>query len=408
MRAPWFRALGYGVLVLSLVPVVRAAEKEQPPAKPAKTDKPLDPQALAARIDAHIQARWATVKVTPARRADDAEFLRRVSLDIIGRIPTVSEIHDFLSDPSPDRRTKLVARLLDSYGYVNHFTAVWRELLIPQSAGNNQLAQAFGPQMESWLSKKLRDNAPYDSLVRDLLTADPLGARTVRRGQPIDPTERTVIAFYQANENKPENLAATVSRLFLGVKLECAQCHDHPFNHYSRAQFGQTAAVFARLTPQRIDGQRFTPAGFDPKRAEIKIPNTEKVVKARFLDGTLPKFAEDSDSRVVLADWITAPDNPYFGRAAVNYVWAHFFGLGIIDPVDEPSEQNPPSHPELLDEMARQFVLNKCDLKYLIKAITASQAYQLSSAVSHPTQADPRAFAVMQLKGLSPEQLLES
>src|SRR5207248_5448012 len=184
--------------------------------------------------------------------------------------------------------------------------------------------------------------------------------------------------------------------------------HDHPFNQYSRAQFWQTAAFFAGLTPQRVDGQRFTPAGFDPKKAEIKIPNTERVVKARFLDDTAPKFAEDSDSRVVLADWITAPQNPYFGRAAVNYVWAHFFGLGIIDPVDEPSEQNPPSHPELLEEMSRQFVLNKCDMKYLIRAITASQTYQLSSQVSHPTQLDPRVFAVMQLKGMSPEQLLES
>jgi hypothetical protein len=409
MRALWFRAVGASLLCLALLSATRAADKAQPPpGKSASTEKALDPLALAARIDAHIKAQWQRDKVTPARRADDAEFLRRVYLDIIGRIPTVSEIHDFLDDKSPDKREKLVARLLDSYGYFNNFTVVWRDLLIPQGAGNNQFAQAFGPQMEQWLTKKLRENTSYDILVRELLTADPIGFRTVRRGQPIDPTERSVVAFYQANENKPENLAATVSRLFLGVKLECAQCHNHPFNQYTREQFWQTAAFFSGLSPQRVDGGRFTPAGFDPKRAEIKIPNTEKLVKAKFLDGKQPKIGEETDVRTLLADWITAAENPYFGRAAVNYIWAHFFGVGIIDPVDEPSDMNPPSHPELLDEMARQFVLNKFDLKYLIKAITASQAYQLSSAVSHPTQLDARKFAAMQLKGLSPEQLLDS
>jgi len=191
------------------------------------------------------------------------------------------------------------------------------------------------------------------------------------------------------------------------VKLECAQCHDHPFNHYSREQFWQLAAFFSGLAPQGARQPRGV-AGFDPTRKEIKIMGTERVVEAKFPDGKKPVFKEGADVRLILADWITAPDNPYFAKAAVNYVWAQFFGLGIIDPVDEPSDENPPSHPELLDELARQFVLNKYDLKYLIKAITASQAYQLSSAHTHPTQIDPKHFAVMQLKGLAPEQLINS
>src|SRR5207248_438357 len=240
----------------------------------------------------------------PAKSADDAEFLRRASLDIIGRIPTVTEIHDFLDDKSPDKRAKLVARLLETYGYVGNFTTMYRDLIVPQGS-NNQFAQAFGQQMELWLTAKLKANAGYDVLVRDLLTAEPLGnfAR-VRGGRtlPIDPNERSVIAFYQANELKPDNVASSVSRVFLGIKLECAQCHDHPFNHYSREQFWQTAAFFGGLKPNRQDGQRFQQAAFDPAVKEIKIPNTERVAKAKFLDGKEPKFPEGGDTRAVLAD----------------------------------------------------------------------------------------------------------
>ncbi len=403
MVAPWYRTLTAGLIFLALFSPAFAADK--PPAP-----KVLSPQELAARIDFHIQAKWAKLKVVAAKPSDDTEFLRRVSLDIVGRIPTVTEIHDFLADTAPDKRRKLVAKMLDTYSYVGNFTAIYRDLMVPQG-GNNQFVQAFGQQMESWLTAKLRANAGYDVLVRNLLTADPLGAFGRGRGgvaQPLDPNERSVVAFYQANELKPDNVASAVSRVFLGIKLECAQCHDHPFNQYSREQFWQTAAFFGGLTPNRQDGQRFQQAAYDPSVKQIKIPNTERFAKATFLDGKQPVFKEGEDARVVLADWITAPDNPYFSRAAVNYLWAHFFGLGIIDPVDEPSEENPPSHPELLQELATQFALNKYDLQYLIKALTASQAYQLTSAQSHPSQANPRLFAAMQLKGLSSEQLLDS
>jgi hypothetical protein len=397
MNAPWFRAALAGMLLLGTTATAPAADQE--------AEKPLDPIALAARIDAHIQAKYLKAKATPANRAEDAEFLRRVSLDIIGRIPSVAELHNFLDDKSANKRQKLVEKLLDGYGYVNHFTVVWRDLIVPQG-GNNQFAQAFGNQMEAWLAKHLRGNTGYHDMVKELLTADPIQGR--RAGQQFDQTTFSTVAFYQANEMKPDNVAAAVSRIFMGIKLECAQCHDHPFNQYSREQFWQTAAFFGGLRPNMRDGMRFQQAGFDRTKTEIKIPNTERVIKAKFLDGKEPKFAENGDPRATLADWLIAPENPYFARAAVNYLWAHFFGLGIIDPVDEPSEDNPPSHPDLLKELSRQFVLNNYDLKYLIKAITASQAYQLTSAQTHPTQQDPRLFAAMQTKGMSPEQLLES
>jgi hypothetical protein len=415
MRFRWFGALGTGLCCLSLLASgasLRAAPKEAGP------EKVLDAYALATRIDAHIKVKWDQNKVTPTRPADDAEFLRRISLDLIGRIPTVTELHDFLDGPSPDKRRKVIEEMLGLrpsvkyavHGYVGHFTVVWRDLLVPQGLGNNQFAPQFAQQMESWLTKRILDNAGYDTLVRDLLTAEPYGNRgSGRQPGPVNPADRSAIAFYQANENKPENVAATVSRLFLGVKLECAQCHDHPFNRYSRSQFWELAAFFSGLTPQGArPRQPGAFQGFDPTRKQIKIVGTERVVEAKFLDGKAPKFEEGADVRTVLADWIVAPENPYFSKAAVNYVWAQFFGVGITDPVDEPSDDNPPSHPELLDELARQFALNKYDLKYLIKAITASRAYQLSSVLTHPTQQDARLFAVVQLKGMAPEQLLRS
>jgi len=404
MRTPWFKIAGPALLCLALLPAVGRADA--PGKSPPTKQKALDAAALAARIDAHIEKKWRDNKVTPAADATDAEFLRRAYLDIAGRIPHVSEVHKFLADKGPAKRRRAVERLLDSHGYVNNFVNVWRDLMIPQA--NNQLAQAFSPQMESWLNSKLRNNVPYDKMVRQLLTADPIG-NVVRRGRGIiDPDERTVVAFYQANELKPENLAATTSRLFLGVRLECAQCHDHPFNAFTRQQFWEYAAFFAGIQPFQQQQRRVQPARFDPRVREIKIPNTQRTVKATFLDGKTPKWADDVDPRATLADWLTSPDNPYFARAAVNYLWAHLFGFGISDPVDDPKEDNPPSHPELLDELARQFALNGYDLKYLIKALTLSKAYQLTSRMSHPTQQDPRLFARMSVKGLSPEQLYDS
>jgi len=405
MRSPWFRIVGPAALCLALLPA--GAAGDTPKAKVPRKEAPLDAQALAARIDAHIARRWNEARVVPAARADDAEFLRRIYLDLAGRIPTVAELHEFLRDTSPDKRRKKIDSLLDSHAYIGNFTNVWRDMMIPQT--NNQFVQGFGPQMEAWLRKKLQDNTSYDEMVRALLTADPIGNRVVSRpGRPVDQADLSVVAFYQANELKPENLAAATSRLLLGIKLECAQCHDHPFNQYSREQFWEYAAFFAGIQPFRQQGQRFVPAQNNLGVREIKIGGTERVVKARFLDGKDPKFAENTDSRVALADWMTTADNPYFARAAVNHLWAHFFGLGIIDPVDEPSDENPPSHPELLDEVARQFALNKFDLKYLIKAITISKTYQLTSRQTHPTQNDPRLFACMSLKGLTPEQLYDS
>ncbi len=219
------------------------------------------------------------------------------------------------------------------------------------------------------------------------------------------------VAFFQANELKPENLAAATSRLFLGVQLECAQCHDHPFAKWKRQQFWEYAAFFSGVGPQ-MTGQPdadpdFTMASDAAQRQYKNMTGSGAVMQARFLDGKQPAWKEEVATRAELAAWMTSPENPFFARAAVNRVWAHLFGIGLIDPADDLREDNPPSHPELLDALAKAFIANHYDLKFLIRAITSSKTYQLTSAIDGPAD-DPRLFARMSVKGLTAEQLYDS
>jgi hypothetical protein len=376
-----------------------------PPAKPTTDTAPAqEPQKLAAKIDELISAGLAGEGVQPAALADDAEFLRRVYLDLAGRIPVTKDVRDFLDDKTPDKRSRLIERLLESGLYVHHFSNVFRALLLPQN--NNPEGQLLIPGFEAWLRLRIGKNQPYDELVREILTGPTMAAMQNRNRMRV-PQEPTPAAFYQANERKPENLAAATSRLFLGIKLECAQCHDHKTAHWTRKQFWEFAAFFAGVPPLgQIDAP---PAGKDmPEGRSLRIPGTERIALAHFLDGTEPQWGPDVQARPALAKWTTSPANHYFARATVNRLWAHFFGRGIVEPVDEESEQNPPSHPELLDELARQFVGHGYDLKFLIRAITHSQTYQRTSLATHPSQQEPRLFARMALKGLSPEQFFDS
>jgi hypothetical protein len=298
----------------------------------------------------------------------------------------VAQVRRFLRDPAPDKRQRLIDRLLDDPAGARHFAHVLGTALLPDTLGPDARTRAA---FEAWLRQQLAANTPYDQLVRDVLVSRGAGE------------------FYRARENKPENLAAATSRLFLGVKLECAQCHSHPFARWNREQFWGVAAFFSGLPQPRQPGVAGRPRPKSPGR-EITIPGTEKVVRARFLDGTEPAWADGTDPRGLLAAWVTAADNPYFARAAVNRVWAHFFGVGLVDPVDDLGGQDPPSHPELLDELARQFADHRFDLKFLLRTVAYSRAYQRTSRLTDPGQEEPRRFARMALKGLTAAQLFDS
>jgi hypothetical protein len=192
----------------------------------------------------------------------------------------------------------------------------------------------------------------------------------------------------------------------MGVNIECAQCHDHPFARWSREQFWNTAAFFAGI--ERSGPQFYQPLREIDDRREIAIPNTELVVQAAFLDGSEPKWKFQTSSRVTFAEWLTTPQNPFFSKTAVNRMWSQFFGIGIVDPPDDFNDENKPSHPQLLDELAKAFGEAKFDNKFMIRAIMASDAYQRTSKQSHSTQSDPRLFAKMPVRALTGEQLFDS
>lgn len=367
-----------------------------------------DATELAARIDRHLESRWKSDGITPAQRSDDGEFLRRVTMHIGGTIPTVSETRRFLRDDSPNKRSAVVGELLESPQYLANFTNFWRQVMMPE--GNTDLqARAQLPGFEAWLRQHLSRNTHYDAIVRELLTVPLDTGRAMN--SPFDGTgTSSPLGFFQAKQVKPENLAAATSRMFLGLRIECAQCHDHPQDVWKRQQFWGYAAFFAGI--ERVDrSEEFVgrvKEVFDRRELTIPDPEVDVVVQATFLDGSSPKWRTRVSSRRELADWITSKKNPFFARATVNRVWGHFFGLGFVNPVDDFSGTNQPSHPELLDEIAADFAAHEFDLKYLIKAITSTKAYQLSSRRSHDTQDQPQQFARMTVQGLTGEQLFDS
>ncbi|CAN5335463.1 hypothetical protein BH10PLA2_BH10PLA2_03310 [soil metagenome] len=366
-----------------------------------------DAQKLAQRIDQMIATRAASENVTMGARADDGEFLRRVTLDISGRIPRTLEVRDFLADNSTHKRQLLVERLLNSATYVRHWSNVWRAALLAQT--NAPEAQQFLPSFDRWLYDRLRDNTPYDRMVQEILTTPLENVGMRRRSQQMAVAEEpSPLAFYLANELKPENLASSATRLFLGVKLECAQCHDHPMDVWKRKQFWEFAAFFAGV-------QRTTPVDNpqpgikdDAALDKIAIPGSNETVSARFLDGLAPKTKVNGSSRATLAAWVTSGNNPYFAKAAANRLWAYFFGIGLVDPFDEMSEQNPASHGELLAMLAREFQAHGHDLKFLIRAITLSETYQRASQRGRANLEENRLFTNMTVRGLTGDQMFDS
>jgi hypothetical protein len=383
---------------------VWGADTPAPGQKPAASS--ADALAAAARIDELLAARWAKAEIQPAARTDDAEFCRRIYLDLAGRIPAVAEVRAFLADKSPDKRSRLVDTLLDGPRYVTHFKTVWRSIMLPETNSSFQ-GRFLTPAFEEWLKKQLAANARYDDMARELLTL-PINNNANRLVFGPNQGEPTPAAYYLAKEVKPENLAAGTARLFLGVRLECAQCHNHPFATWKREQFWSYAAFFSGLQSTTRD-DFIVSTGDSASKREITIPGSDKVVQAVFLDGKVPQWKDNVSSRKTLADWVTAADNPYFARATVNRLWFNFFGTGLVDPVDEMvGAETIDSAPEVLNALAKEFVAHRYDLKYLVRVIVNTRAYQLTSTKPDQTTDDPHQFARMAVRGMTAEQLYDS
>ena len=358
-----------------------------------------DAETWAARIDERLSRRQESLGIMPAPTVDDARFLRRVTLDLIGRIPTVAETRDYLADESADKARRLVRRLIASPRYARHWSTVWRRAWIPQ-ADTPQFA-FLADETERWLADQLQCRTPHDAIVRRLFEVARIDDPTKASGL------QTPRALLIAGESKPENLAANATRAFLGLNLDCAQCHDHPFARWTRDEFWQTAAFFT-VPDERKDAATL----------EITIPETECVVAARYLDGRPwqpPAKLRPETGRVLLSRWITARDNPYFARHAVNTVWCQLFGVGLVEPFDDLARDDPQGDPEHLVVLAREAIAADLDLARLIEACVLTGAYRRDTSGLRPaadrevSPDDERfAFAQMPLRAMSGEQLFDS
>jgi hypothetical protein len=383
-------ALGLAMLLVGFTPCLALAQANGPSSR-------KEAKALAERLDKIINQRLVQEKVKPGPKADDAQFARRLHIDLAGKIPSLLEIKDYLENDSSDRLDDRLDELLESPQFIANWSYYWRSVML--SGTNNVQAFQFQFQFEGWLRDRLSKNVGYDKIAHELVSSQPFNGQQQQNGPA---------AFYFVNENKPENLAGSTARVFLGVKIECAQCHKHPFASWTRDQFWEYAAFFAGIN----QGNRPQPKGGkqpDANQRSIKIPETDKVVQAKFITGEVPAWQSNSITRTVLADWMISPKNPYFAKAAVDHVWQYFFGVSLMEPIFEPTDTSPPAHPDLLEELARSFVESGYDLKHLIRAIVQTEAYQRQSVALNADNLDQiQLFSRMPVRGMMPEQLFDS
>ncbi|MFM8273832.1 MAG: PSD1 and planctomycete cytochrome C domain-containing protein [Gemmata sp.] len=373
---------------------------------------------LAEFIDREIDRRLADAKVPASPAADDGEFQRRVWLDVVGRIPTRAEAAAFLDGATPDKREKLIDALLARPEYGTYQARLWRDrVAVPIGAGED-LKGNFTAAFHTWLTDALNKNRRWDELVREMITAE--------GDAPPVAFVRQCMDDGQPRANK---LAVSVSRRFLGVRLECAECHDHPFADWKQDDFWSLAAFFARTakveknkTETRTgiyDSEKGPPrTRFGLKPLERKDggavlipddagPRAKTVVPAKFPRGEVVKL-DDRSPRAALAEWVTSPKNAMFARAAANRLWAQAFGRGLVNPVDSLEPENRPTHPELLDALAGEFVASGYDLKHLLRAVLLTRAYQRAHATVPGNERDELLYSHATGKVVNPESLFES
>jgi hypothetical protein len=348
-------------------------------------------------IDGHVWAKLKRLGITPSEAAGDATFLRRAAIDVIGRLPAPDEAREFLADTSPEKRARLVDRLLERPEYADHWANKWMDLLRPNPY---RVGIKAVWNLDAWIRSAFRNNLPYDQFVRQVVTA---------RGSTFRDGPATIFR----DRREPEEIAPMVSQLFLGIRLECAKCHHHPFESWGQEQFYEFAAFFARvgrkgtgLSPPISGGEEIV---YTAKSGSVQHPLTGQTLAARPLFGTAPASDDpDSDPRESLAAWMTSEQNSYFARVIVNRVWADLMGRGIVDPVDDLRATNPPANGPLLDALAEDFRGHGFDLKHLIRTIMASTVYGLSSTPNERNVADTRNFSRHYRQRLRAEVLLDA
>lgn len=341
-------------------------------------------------IDRLVAEKWERLNLTPSPAADDATFLRRAALDLIGRLPTPAEATSFAADHSADKRARMIDALLARPEYADYWALKWADLL---RLNREDLGAKPAYLYHQWIRRAFQRNQPYDEFLRELVTAQGSGETNA------------AVNFYRAFEN-PNDLTVAVSQVFLGVRLDCAKCHHHPYEKWGQDDFYGLAAFFPRLQKKKGTGTDLSL--FVGDKGEVKHPQTKATVSPRVLLGESFDSATESDPRRRLADWLAAAENPFVARSLVNRVWAQMMGRGLVEPIDDMRDTNPATNEPLLDALARDFVEHGYDIRRLIRTIATSQTYGLSSQPNSDNVRDTQNYSRAYRKRLSAEVLLDA
>jgi Protein of unknown function (DUF1549)/Protein of unknown function (DUF1553) len=425
--SPMLRRAGHAALIALAVGCKGSAPPPPPvtasSAKPAIAAPPATKFGVT-EVDAALRAEWSRAGIAPRGRADDAQWLRRAYVDVVGTIPPPDVAAAFARDPATDKRAKMVDALMASAAYADHWMNYWDEELLGRDARGAALDRGA---FRRWLRTRFAENAPWDRIVTELVTATGTnsagGPRGGKKGAwfPSDDSgdESRVngaVNWTLRYEQAPQDLAGVASKTFLGVQIQCAQCHDHKTEKWKQDDFWRFAAAFARTRVQRLDddkamGQIRKVELIDLERAAPRFQKNDDLsalasAKPAALDGTL--LGEGKHVREAMAAWITGRDNPYFARALTNRLWGLFLGRGFSDPVNDMRPSNPPQAEAVLDGLAKDFASHGYDVRRVIRTIALSEAYQVLPGT--PASADPenKLWSRFRLTPLGPEELLNA
>lgn len=341
-------------------------------------------------VDQLVGAKLLKLRILPSDLCSDEEFIRRVTIDITGTLPTEEEWTAFLSDTAPDKRAKVIDRLLARKEFSEIWAMKWSEWLMVKSSPDVSYKSMF--LYSSWLTDKIANNVPLDQMVREVLSAT--------GGTFKSPATN----FYQV-ERDTLKTAENVAQVFTGFRTQCAQCHNHPFDRWTMDDYYSFAAFFAQIGRKQSEDYREIIV-FNSGGGEVRHPVGGRVMPPKFLGGAVPDV-QGKDRRVVLAEWLTSPDNPYFATNVANRVWAHFFGKGIVQEVDDVRISNPASNPELFEALGKKLVEYKYDFRSLVRDICNSHAYQRSLVRNPSNETDERNFAHANVRRIPAEMLLD-
>ncbi len=352
-------------------------------------------------VDTFTSKKWKELGIVPSELCSDEQFLRRIYLDLTGALPKPEQIRAFLANADPQKRDKLIDQLLETPEYSYLFANKWADVLRVKRRGEQGRAQGTFA-FHSWIREAVAQDKPYDQFVREILAATG------------DEFKAPPTVWYKELQ-QPEQFVDDVGQVFLGLRLACAQCHHHPYEKWSQDDYWGLAAFFGRIgrkNEQILGGVANAQANrqviFTARAGAVANKRTGQPAKITPLDAEPMEVAPEDDPRQKLVDWMAGPKNPFFARAVANRYWAHFFGRGIVDPLDDMRVTNPPSNPELLDALAKELVDNKFSLKHLIRVIARSRTYQLSSVPNDFNKHDKQAFARFYPRRMPAEVLFDA